>query len=132
MVVPGWIGLIGWIAVLTGAVGWMLLTPLLRRWLDTGLTLSVLTPVLSHLLALALGFELQVGGSENMWLISGVVLRPHTPMVSMRYITFGDGGRGWVTFEEMIKVSEFVTFKCVPLVKPLSSFCSLPYLMCVR
>jgi hypothetical protein len=36
----------------------VLLTPLLRRWLGTGLALLVLTPVLSHFLALALGFEL--------------------------------------------------------------------------
>jgi hypothetical protein len=50
--------------------------------------------VLSHLLALALGFELQVGGSENIWLISGVVLQPHTPVVTWRYITFGDGRQG--------------------------------------
>jgi hypothetical protein len=57
----------------------VLLTPLLRTWLGTSLTPLVLTLVLSHLLALALGFELQVGGSENIWLISGVVLRPHTP-----------------------------------------------------
>jgi hypothetical protein len=89
MVVPG---LIAWIVVLIGMVGWMLLTLLLRRWLGTGLTLLGLTPVLSHLLALALGFELRVGGSENIWLISGVVLQPHTPMVSRSYITFGDGG----------------------------------------
>jgi hypothetical protein len=27
------------------------------------------------LLVLALGFELQMGGPENIWLISGVVLR---------------------------------------------------------
>jgi hypothetical protein len=74
MMVPGLIGLIGWIAVVIGTVEWILLTPLSRRWLDTGLTLFALTPVLSHLLALALGFELQVGGSENIWLISGVVL----------------------------------------------------------
>jgi hypothetical protein len=59
-----------------------------------GLTPLVLTPVLSHLLVLALGFELQVGGPENFWLITGVVLRPHTPVVTWRYITFGDGGQG--------------------------------------
>jgi hypothetical protein len=132
MVVPGLIGLTGWIVVLIGAVGWMLLTLLLRKWPDTGLTPLELTPVLSHLLALALGFELQVGGLENIWLISGVVLRPHTPVVTWRYITFVDGGQRRVTSEEMIKVSEFVTFKCVALVKPLGLFRSLPYLMCVR
>jgi hypothetical protein len=48
-----------------------------------------LTPVLSHLLVLALGFELQVGGPENIWLIWGVVPWPHTPVVTWRYITFG-------------------------------------------
>jgi hypothetical protein len=74
MVVPGWIG----------TVGWMLLTLLLWRWLGTGLKLLVLTLVLSRLLAFALGFELQVGGSENMWLISGVVLWPHISVVSKR------------------------------------------------
>jgi hypothetical protein len=89
MVVPGLIGLTGWIAVLIGAVGWMLLTLLLRKWPNTGLTPLVLTPVLSHLLTLALGFELQVGGPEKIWLISGVVPWPHTPMVTWRYITFG-------------------------------------------
>jgi hypothetical protein len=110
----------------------MLLTLLSRKWPDTGLPLLELTPVLSRLLALTLGFELQVDGAENMWLISGVVLRPHTPVVTWRYITLGDGGQGCVTSEEMIKVSEFVTFKCVALVKPLGSFCSFPYLMCIR
>jgi hypothetical protein len=66
--------------------------------------------VLSHLLILVLGFELQVGGPENIWLISGVVLRPHTPVVTWRYITFGDGGQGRANCEEMNKVSRSVTF----------------------
>jgi hypothetical protein len=110
----------------------MLLTLISRKWPDTSLPLLELTPVLSHLLALALGFELQVGGPENIWLISGVVLRPHTPMVTWRYITFGDGEQGRVTSEEMIKVSEFFTFKCVALVKPLGLFRSLPHIMCIR
>jgi hypothetical protein len=61
-----------------------------RHWFHTFGT----SPVLSHLLALALGFELQVGGPENIWLISGVVLRPHTPVVTWWYITLGDGGQG--------------------------------------
>jgi hypothetical protein len=82
MVVPGLIGLTGWIVVLIGAVGYMLLTLLLRKWPDTGFTPLGLTLVLSHLLVLALGFELQVDGLENIWLISGVVLRPHTPVVT--------------------------------------------------
>jgi hypothetical protein len=52
--------------------GWMvLLTLLLRKWPDIGFTPLGLTPVLSHLLVLALVFELQVGGPENIWLIWG-------------------------------------------------------------
>jgi hypothetical protein len=72
----------------------MLLTLLLRKCPDTGFTPLGLTPVLSHLLVLALGFALQVGGPENIWLISGVVLRPHTLVVTWWYITLGDGGQG--------------------------------------
>jgi hypothetical protein len=73
---------------------WFVLTTLSSKWLGTGFTLLELTPVLSHLLALALGFELQVDGPENIWLISGVVLRLHIPVVTCRCITFGDGGQG--------------------------------------
>jgi hypothetical protein len=127
MVVPSLIGLTGWITILIGTIGWMLLTLLLRKWFDTGLTALALTLVLSHLLALALGFELQVGGPENIWLISGVVLWPHAPVVTWRYITFGDGVQGRVTSEEMMKISEFVTLKCVALVKLLGFFHSLLY-----
>jgi 1-acyl-sn-glycerol-3-phosphate acyltransferase len=72
----------------------MFLTLLSRKWPDTGLTPLELTLVLSHLLALALGFELQVEGLENIWLISAVILRPHTHVVTWRYITFEDGGQG--------------------------------------
>jgi hypothetical protein len=61
--------------------------------------------VLSHLLTLALGFELQVGGLENIWLILGVVLWFHIPVVTWGYITFGEDGQGQVNCEEMIKVS---------------------------
>jgi hypothetical protein len=79
-----------------GKMVWFVLTPLSSKWLGTGFTLLELTPVLSCLLALALalGFELQEGGPENIWLISGVVLRLHIPVVTCRCITFGDGGQG--------------------------------------
>jgi hypothetical protein len=43
---------------LVGKMVWFVLTPLLSKWLGTGFTLLELTPVLSRLLALALGFEL--------------------------------------------------------------------------
>jgi hypothetical protein len=61
-----------------------------QHWFDTFGT----NPSVEYLLVLDLGFELQVGGSENIWLILGVVLRPHTPVVTWRYITFRDGGQG--------------------------------------
>jgi hypothetical protein len=79
---------------LVGKMVWFVLTPLSSKWLGTGFTLLELTPVLSHLLALALRFELQVGGPENIWLISGAVLRLHLPVVTCRCISFGDGGQG--------------------------------------
>jgi hypothetical protein len=65
---------------LVGKMAWFVLTPLSSKWLGTGFTLLELTPVLSRLLTLALSFELQVDGSENIWLISGVVLQPHIPV----------------------------------------------------
>jgi hypothetical protein len=46
-------------------VGWMLLTLLLRKWPDTGFTPLGPTPVLIHLLILAICFELQVGRSRE-------------------------------------------------------------------
>jgi hypothetical protein len=79
---------------LIGKMVWFVLTPLSSKWLGTGFTLLELTPMLSRLLALALGFELQVDGPKNIWLISGVVLRPHIPVVTCRCITFRDGGQG--------------------------------------
>jgi hypothetical protein len=81
-------------AALVGKMVWCVLTPLSSKWLGTGFTLLELTLVLSHLLVLALGFELQVDGPENIWLISGVVLRLHIPVVTCRCITFRDGGQG--------------------------------------
>jgi hypothetical protein len=79
---------------LVGKMVWFVLTPLSSKWLGTGFKLLELTPVLSRLLTLALGFELQVDGPENIWLISGVVLRLHIPVVTCRCITFGEGGQG--------------------------------------
>jgi hypothetical protein len=70
------------------------LTPLSSKWLGTGFTLLELTPVLSRLLALVLGFELQVDGPENIWLISGVDLQLHIPVVTCMCITFELGGQG--------------------------------------
>jgi hypothetical protein len=40
-----------------GEIEWILLTPRLSKWHDTGLIRFVLSPVLSHLLTLALVFD---------------------------------------------------------------------------
>jgi hypothetical protein len=91
---------------LVGEMFWIVLTPLLSKWLDTGFTLLVLTPVLSHLFIHMLVFEFQVGDLKNIWLIDSGCSRHMTgdkgwfsslvPMVTKRYITFGDNGRGRV------------------------------------
>jgi hypothetical protein len=75
-------------------VGWMLLTLLLRKWPDTGFTPLGLTPVLSHLSFSLIVLSCRWGGPESIWLISGVVLRPHIPVVTCRCITFRDGVQG--------------------------------------
>jgi hypothetical protein len=54
---------------LVGKLFWIVLTPLWSKWLDTGFTLLVLTPVLSRLFAHVLIFEFQVGDLKNIWLI---------------------------------------------------------------
>jgi hypothetical protein len=80
----------------------IVLTPLLSKWLSTGFTLLVLTLVLSRLFAHVLVFEFQVGDLENIWLIDSGCSRHMTgdkgwfsslvPVVTKRYITFGDNG----------------------------------------
>jgi hypothetical protein len=45
---------------LVGKMVWIVLTPLLSKWLSTGFILLVLTPVLSRLFAHVLVFEFQV------------------------------------------------------------------------
>jgi hypothetical protein len=106
-----------------------LLTQLSSRWLAIGLTLFVLTPVLSRVLVLALGFDSageRLGGllvdrlprmtnEDRRWSSSLI------PVVSKENIIFGDNGR-----ERVIKVSSLETLSCVARVKPLGLFCSLP------
>jgi hypothetical protein len=53
------------VVVLVGKMVWCVLIPLLSKWLGTGFTLLVLTPVLSHLFARVLIFEFQVGDFEE-------------------------------------------------------------------
>jgi hypothetical protein len=54
---------------LVGEMAWFVLTPLSSKWLGTGFTLLVLTPVLSRLFSHMLVFEFQVGDLKNIWLI---------------------------------------------------------------
>jgi hypothetical protein len=55
---------------LVGKMVWFVLTPLSSKWLVTGFSLLVLTPVLSRLFAHVLVFEFQVGDLKNIWLIN--------------------------------------------------------------
>jgi hypothetical protein len=86
---------------LVGKMVWFVLTPLSSKWLGTSFTLLVLTQVLSRLFAHVLVFEFQVGDSgcsrhmtgDKGWFSSLV------PVVTRRYITFWDNGRGRVLSE---------------------------------
>jgi hypothetical protein len=92
--------------VLVGKMVWFVLTPLSSKWLGTDFTLLVLTPVLSLLFPHVLVFEFQVGDLKNIWLIDSGCSRHMTgdkgwfsslvPVVTSRYVTFGDNGRGRV------------------------------------
>jgi hypothetical protein len=53
---------------LVGEMFWIVLTPLWSKWLGTGFTLLVLTPVLSRFAHVFI-FEFQVGHLKNIWLI---------------------------------------------------------------
>jgi hypothetical protein len=98
---------------LVGKMFWIVLTPLLSKWLGTSFTILVLTPVLSRLFAHMLVFEFQVRYLKNIWLIDSGCSRHMT----RRYITFGDNGHGHVLLEGEIKVSDKITLRRVALVQ---------------
>jgi hypothetical protein len=114
---------------LVGKMVWLVLTPLSSKWLGIGFTLLILTPVLSCLFAHVLVFEFQVGDLKNIWLIDSGCSRHMTgdkgwfsslvPVVTRRYITFGDNGRGRVLSEGEIKVSDKITLRRVAVVQSL-------------
>jgi hypothetical protein len=113
---------------LVGEMCWIV-TPLLSKWLGTGFTLLVLTPVLSRLFAHVFVFEFQVGDLKNIWLIDSGCSRHMNgdkgwfsslvPVVTKRYITFGDNGRGRVLSEGEINVSDKITLRRVALVQSI-------------
>jgi hypothetical protein len=86
-------------------------------------------PVLSHLFAHVLAFEFQVGDLKNIWLIDYGCSRHMTedrgwfsslvPVMTRRYITFQDNGRGRVLSEGEIKVSDKITLMRVALIQSL-------------
>jgi hypothetical protein len=112
-----------------GMMIWCVLTPLWSKWLGTGFTPLVLTPMLSRFFTHVLAFEFQVGDLRNVWLIDTGCSRHMTGdkgcfsslilVVSKTYITFGDNGRGRVLSEGEIKVSDKVTLRHVSLVQSL-------------
>jgi hypothetical protein len=73
--------------------------------------------------------EFQVGDLKNIWLIDSGCSRHMTgdkgwfsslvPVVTKRYITFGDNGRGRVLSKGEIKVSDKITLRRVALVQSL-------------
>jgi hypothetical protein len=117
------------VVVLVAKMVWCVLTPLSSKWLGTGFTPLVLTPVLSRLFAHMFVLEFQVGDLKNMWLIDSGCSRHMTgdrgwfssrvPVVTRRYITFGDNGCGRVLSEGEIKVSDKITLRRVALVQSL-------------
>jgi hypothetical protein len=125
----GFLGVVTEVVVLVGKMVRCVLTPLSSKWLGTGSTLLVLTPVLSRLFAHVLVFEFQVGDLKNIWLINSGCSRHMTghkgwfsslvPVATRRYITFGDNGRGRVLSEGEIKVSDKITLRRVALVQSL-------------
>jgi hypothetical protein len=114
---------------LIGEMLWSVLTPLSSKWLGIGFTLLVLTPVLTCLFAHVLVFEFLVGDLKNIRLIDFGCSRDMTedkwwfsslvPVVTKRYITFGDNGCGHVLSEGEIKVSDKITLRRVALVQSL-------------
>jgi hypothetical protein len=106
---------------LVGKMSWIVLS--------SSFTLLVLTPVLSHLFIHVLVVEFHVGDLKVIWLIVSGCSRHMigdkgwfsslVPVVTKRYITFGDNGRGRVLSEGEIKVSDKITFRRVALVQSL-------------
>jgi hypothetical protein len=81
---------------LVGDMFWIMLTPLLSKWLGTSFTLLVLTLVLSHLFAHVLIFEFQVG---EIWLIDSGCSRHMT------------GDKGWFSSLVSVVTKRYISFR---------------------
>jgi hypothetical protein len=97
-------------------------------------------PVLSRLFTHVLVFEFLVGDLKNIWLIDSDCSTHMTenkgsfsilvPVVTKRYITFGDNGRGRLLSEGEIKVNDKITLRRVAVVQSLGyNFISLSQLL---
>jgi hypothetical protein len=93
------------VVALIGLLIWFVLTPLWSKWLSTGFTLLVLTPVLSRLFTHVLAFEFQVEDLGNVWLIDSGCSRHMTrdkgwfsslvPLVAKHTSSLGTMGEGF-------------------------------------
>src|SRR5579883_2503678 len=107
----------------------MLLTPLLNKWLGTGLLLTSLTPVSRHLLTALFVVDMQDGGLEDVWLVDSGCSRHMTgnshwfssltPVMNKEYITFGDNRRGRVRSVGSIRVNDAFVLSNVAFVENL-------------
>ena len=103
-----------------------ILTLLSSRWHDTGLLLSVLTPVSGHLPARFPLTEQDTRGLENIWLMDSGCSRHMTgsdrwfssltPTKDKEYIIFGDNSRGKVRGVSAVRISDDFTLREVALV----------------
>jgi hypothetical protein len=101
------------VVALVGKIFWIVVTLLLRKWLSTGFTRLVLTPVPNRLFAHMLVFEFQVEALKNILLIDSSCSRHMTGdkgsfsslvlVVTKRYITFVNNWRGRVLSEVRLR-----------------------------
>jgi hypothetical protein len=98
------------------------------KYRNTGIILSILTPVLCHFLTLCI-LLMQDGGLENTWLMDYSYLCHMTgsskwfssldPMIGKECLTFRDKWRGQVISHVTIRVNESFVLKDVALVSNL-------------
>jgi hypothetical protein len=115
--------------VLIGEMLWSVLTPTFKQMAQHWFYSFGTNPSAESFARSLARFEFQVGDLKNIWLIDFDCSRHMTgdkgcfsslvPMMTKRYTTFADNGRGRVLSEGEIKVSDKVTLKRVALVQSL-------------